>query len=378
MVGSLDKIRLFSFGFEIIGFMKLDKSYLDFVKELMDSIVQSRYKAASAVNKEQLLLCYNTGRKLSEKIAAERWGSSVLKNIASDLQAALPGLKGFSDRNLYNMKLFYETYSGFLISQSPTAKLDHSTVDISQSSTAKLDDAFFSISFTHHLLLINKCKDWKERNFYIQEAASQFWSVSLLEQQIASGRFHHQGSLPNNFTATLTPELKSTALEVFQDEYLFDFLSIDEDIDERVFEATIVTNIKQFIMSMGKGFSFIGNQYRLEVDGDEFFIDLLFFNRHLQAMVAFELKRGKFKPAYAGQLNFYLSVLDDKVKLPHENPSIGIILCKEKSNTVVEYAFKSIDKAMGAATFKTARQIPKELKGILPSADDLVKLLEAK
>jgi hypothetical protein len=129
-------------------------------------------------------------------------------------------------------------------------------------------------------------------------------------------------------------------------------------------------------MTMGKGFSFIGNQYRLEVEGEEFFIDLLFFNRNLQCLVAFELKRGKFKPAYAGQLNFYLNVLDDKVKLPHENPSIGIILCKEKSNTVVEYAFKSIDKAMGAATFKTVRHVPKELKDILPGASDLARLLE--
>ena len=157
---------------------------------------------------------------------------------------------------------------------------------------------------------------------------------------------------------------------------IFDFLSVNEDDDERVFEANIVANIRQFIMSMGKGFSFIGNQYRIEMEGEEFFIDLLFFNRHLQCLVAFELKRGKFKPAYAGQLNFYLNILDDKIRLPNENPSIGIILCKEKSNTVVEYAFKSIDKAMGAATFKTVRQVPKELKGILPGASDLAKLLE--
>jgi predicted nuclease of restriction endonuclease-like (RecB) superfamily len=357
--------------------MSLDKSYIDFVKELKDSILLSRYKAASLANREQILLYYNVGCKLSEKIAFEKWGNSILKNIAADLQSGLPGLRGFSERNLYNMKLFYDTYSTFPVSQSSTAESDKvDTLAISQSVTAKFDNSFFGISFTHHILLINKCKDWHERHFYIKEATGQFWSVSLLERQIAARRFHHQGNLPNNFSSTLPAELKSTALQVFQDEYLFDFLSINEDEDERIFEANIVANIRQFIMSMGKGFSFIGNQYRLEVEGEEFFIDLLFFNRNLQCLVAFELKRGKFKPAYAGQLNFYLNILDDKVRLPNENPSIGIILCKEKSNTVVEYAFKSIDKAMGAATFKTVRQVPKELKGILPGASDLAKLLE--
>jgi predicted nuclease of restriction endonuclease-like (RecB) superfamily len=355
--------------------MSLDKSYINFIKELKESIVVSRYKAANLANREQLLLYYTIGYKLSEKIALEKWGNSILKNIAADLQTDLPGLRGFSERNLYNMKLFYDTYINFLVSQPSTAKSDGDAI-ISQSVTAKFDSYFFGISFTHHILLINKCKDWQERHFYMQEAAGQFWSVSLLEQQIASRRFHHQGNLPNNFGATLPAELKSTALQVFQDEYLFDFLSVNEDDDERVFEANIVANIRQFIMSMGKGFSFIGNQYRIEVEGEEFFIDLLFFNRHLQCLVAFELKRGKFKPAYAGQLNFYLNILDDKIRLPNENPSIGIILCKEKSNTVVEYAFKSIDKAMGAAIFKTVRQVPKELKGILPGASDLAKLLE--
>lgn len=327
-------------------------------------------------NKEQLLLYYNTGWKLSETIAFEKWGNSILKNIAVDLQAEIPGLRGFSERNLYNMKLFYETYRSAIISHLPTAELND--VAISQLLTAKLGAVFFNISFTHHLLLINKCKDKEECYFYMNEVASQFWSVSLLEKQIASRRFHHQGTLPNNFTFTLPEKLKSTALQVFQDEYLFDFLNMNDDQDERVFEANIVSNIRQFILNIGKGFAFIGNQYRLEVDGEEFFIDLLFFNRHLQCMVAFELKRGKFKPAYAGQLNFYLNVLDDKVRLPHENPSIGIILCKEKSNTVVEYAFKTIDKAPGAATFKITRQVPNEMVDILPTANDLAQLLKDK
>lgn len=356
--------------------MEINQSYLHFLKELKQNIIQSRYAAARLANKEQLRLYLKTGWILTEKIAAEKWGNSILKKIAADLQTELPGLRGFSDRNLYNMKLFYQAYPDHEVSQSVTAKIENPV--ILQSVTAELQvdfELFFSISFTHHILLLNKCKSLEERYFYIRHAATEYWSVSILEHKINEGLFKHQGRLPNNFNNTVSQELKETALQVFQDEYLWDFMSLDGDENERVIESEIVNNIRKFILGLGKGFSFIGNQYRLEVDGQEFFIDLLFFNRNLQSLVIFELKRGKFKPEYAGQLNFYLNVLDDKVKLPNENPSIGIIICKEKSNTVVEYAFKSIDSAMGAATFRTARQVPKEMKDILPDANKLSELL---
>ncbi len=195
-----------------------------------------------------------------------------------------------------------------------------------------------------------------------------------MEHHINANLYKHQGKISNNFTNTLPGNIKANALQVFQDEYLFDFISLEET-DERVIEGQLVSNIKNMIMTLGKGFSFIGNQYRLDIDGEEFFIDLLFFNRHLQCLVAFELKRGKFKPEYAGQLNFYLNVLDDKVRLPHENPSIGIVLCKEKNNTIVEFAVRTIDKAMGVATYRTTKEVPKEMKGILPDAGELAKLL---
>lgn len=167
----------------------------------------------------------------------------------------------------------------------------------------------------------------------------------------------------------------SGALNAFKDEYLFDFMLLDDEADERMFEEKSVANIRKFILSLGKGFSFIGNQYKVEVDGNEFFIDLLFYNRMLQCLVVFELKRGKFKPEYAGKLNFYLNVLDDKVKLPHERPSIGIILCKENNNTEVEYSFKNINKAMGVATYKLSTEVPKEMRGILPDAEKLKRLI---
>ena len=168
--------------------------------------------------------------------------------------------------------------------------------------------------------------------------------------------------------------MQAKALEVFQDGYLFDFVTLD-DTDEKVLESALISDVKNMIMTLGNGFSFIGNQFRLEVGGEEFFVDLLFFNRYTKSLVAFELKRGKFKPEYAGQLNFYLNVLDEKVRLPHENASIGIVLCKEKNNTIVEFAVKTIDKAMGVATYRTTREMPKEMQGILPDTAELAKLL---
>ena len=236
-------------------------------------------------------------------------------------------------------------------------------------------EAFWSISFSHHIVLLAKCKSLEERFFYMIQTALEFWSVNVLEHQIDAGLFQKQGKLPNNFSKTLNERLNPSALQVFKDEYLLDFISISDTDDERAIENKVVIQIRDFILRMGKGFSFIGNQYRVELDDEEFFIDLLFFNRCLQCLVAFELKKGKFKPEFAGQLNFYLNILDEKIKLPHENSTIGIILCKEKNNTVVEFSVKSIDKAMGVATFKTSKVIPKDIKGILPDADELGKLL---
>jgi predicted nuclease of restriction endonuclease-like (RecB) superfamily len=363
----------------------MDKIYLQFIQELKRNILQSRYIAARLANREQLLLYYKTGNMLSEKIITEKWGTKVIQQVSDDLQKEMPGLRGFSYRNLKNMRQFFEIYKDFPVLQSATAKLqaiENQQVKIRQSPTAQFissetskSDLFFNLSFTHHLLLISKCPNLEERQFYMLEAARQFWSVTILEHQIESGLYKNQGKLPNNFNGTISETLQPTALQIFKDEYLVDFMDLNEQGDEKELETGIVSNIKDFILRMGKGFSFIGNQYRIELDGEEFFIDLLFFNRHLQALVVYELKRGKFKPAYAGQLNFYLNVLDEKVKLPHENSSIGIILCKEKNNTVVEFSVRSIDKAMGVATYKTSKQVPDEMKGILPDTDEMANLL---
>jgi predicted nuclease of restriction endonuclease-like (RecB) superfamily len=366
--------------------MKIDKSYLEFIQSIKKQIVQSRYAAARLANREQLMLYFKTGLMISEKIKAQKWGAKVLDQISADLQKELPGLKGFSPGNLKKIRLFAEAYSEHLIIGSTASnqiRTANTAVDFSISSTlsnqielAAFYEAFFGLSFSHHFSIITKIKDWQGRLFYIQSAAANFWSLTVLEHHIENDLFGKEGKLPNNFQQTISESLKPAALKVFKDEYLLDFIAGDELDDERNIEQQVVLNIRNFILQVGKGFCFIGNQYRLEVDGDEFFIDLLFFNRHLQCLVAFELKKGKFKPADAGQLNFYLNVLDEKIKLQQENSSIGIVLCKEKNNTVVEFAIKSFDKAMGVATYKTSKQTPLQMKGILPDTDELGKLLE--
>jgi predicted nuclease of restriction endonuclease-like (RecB) superfamily len=345
----------------------LESEYVQFIKELKQQIINSRYIAARLVNREQLLLYFQTGKSLSEKITKNQWGAKVVDQIASDLQKDLPGLRGFSRRNLLNMRQFYETYKDISIVQSMTAQFEN----FPQNADEK---AFFSLSFTHHLLLITKCKDWKERSFYIQSASNEFWPVSVLQYQIEAGLFYHQGKLPNNFAKTI-PEVHNNALAMFRDEYLLDYIQVGEDDTERMIEKKVVFSIRDFILRAGKGFCFIGNQYRIQVDGEDFFVDLLFFNRLLRCMVVFEIKRDKFRPADAGQLNFYLNVLNEQEKLPEENPAIGIVLCKEKNNSVVEFSVKNIDVPMGVATYKTTRQLPDRLRGILPEPGEITKLL---
>ena len=346
------------------------------VKELREAIISAQYKAARKVNKEMLKLYFLVGGRLSQETQKANWGDKVLDKISLQLNQSISGLKGFSAQNLKKMRLFYEIYAQKPQMGSPVATqlAESNASEMGSPAVNQLQAHFWDIGFTHHFLIISKTDTDEERAFYIRESAQQGWSKRVLENHLNNKLFQQQGSLPTNFekTLTLTPE---KAIQQFRDEYLLDFISLDEADDERLVERRIVDNITQFILNLGKGFSFMGNQYRLEVEGKEFFIDLLFYNRELQAMVAFELKRGEFKPQYAGQLNFYLSGLDKQVKLPHENNSLGIILCKEKNNVIVEYALHGLDKPMGVATFKTREEIPEKYRKILPDTDALQALI---
>ena len=370
-------------------------AYSQTIKQLKSAILASRYKAAALANRELLALYFNAGKLITERAKQGKWGDKILEQLSNDLQHELPGLKGFSATNIKRMRLFYQQWgSSFAISPSMSDQFQKKgkknvapgkliisqapTDQISPTPSDQFGQYFFAVSFSHHYELLVKTKTIEERQFYIARIATEFWSLETLKHHLKNKLFSKKGKLPNNFSTAITNEnLRAKALQSFKDEYLLDFINIEDpgEEDERLIENEIVRNIKKFLMSLGADFAFISNQYRLIVDEEEYFTDLLFFNRKLQCLVAFDLKKGKFKPEYAGKMNFYLSALDEYIKQPHELPAIGIILCKEKNNKTVEFSFRDMKKPMGVATYKTTNHLPKQFKNALPSAETLKKLM---
>ena len=348
--------------------MDINQNYREAVKTIKEAILRSQYRAATSVNKEQLSLYYGIGRYVSKNSRIGFWGKGAIEQISSLLQKELPGLRGFSTSNIKNMRVFYEEWEPVLNRQPLADEFNWSD--------------FFSIGFSHHTEIISKAKTLEARLFYIHECAIRYWSKYTLRDYLKADLYSHRGTLPNNFAQTL-PDTKQALKAVcsFKDEYLLDFINVEEldeqeeDLDEKIVEKSIVANVKKFIMTFGQDFSFIGNQYRVEVAGEEMFIDLLFFNRELNSLVAVELKSGKFRSSYLGQLNTYLSALDSYVRKPHENPSIGIILCREMNQTFVEFAVRDYNKPMGVATYRTSKDMPERLRNALPDSGELRKLL---
>ena len=367
--------------------MDINQNYIEAVKTIKEAILRSQYRAVTSVNKEQLSLYYGIGRYVSENSRTGFWGKGAIEQISSLLQKELPGLRGFSASNIKNMRIFYEEWESVL-NRQPMAddlvldeKLLLSVIRQPVADEFNWTD-FLSIGFSHHTEIISKAKTLEARLFYIHECATRYWSKYILRDYLKADLYSHRGTLPNNFAQTL-PDTKQALKAVcsFKDEYLLDFINVEElneqeeDLDEKIVEKAIVANVKKFIMTFGQDFSFIGNQYRMEVAGEEMFIDLLFFNRELNSLVAVELKSGKFRTSYLGQLNTYLSALDTYIRKPHENPSIGIILCREMNQTFVEFAVRDYNKPMGVATYHASKDMPERLRNALPDIEELKKLL---
>ncbi len=367
-------------------------NYADVVRQIKNAILQSRYKAAKLANREMLSLYFGIGKFISENSRNHFWGTSAIERISERLQQELPGLRGFSPANIKRMRQFYEEWQPYLITENQIQSIrpmlsDEIRIDLLATNRPTVSDdldmdtwnSFLSIGFSHHYEIIIRTKTLEERFFYIGKCATEFWNYRVLQNNLKSNLFAKQGKLPNNFAITISDaDLRRKALLSFKDEYLLDYINIespDDEVDERVLESEIVLNIKNFIMSLGKDFAFVGNQHRFIVEEREYFVDLLFFNRQLQCLVAIDLKRGEFKPEYLGKMNFYLSALDDLVRLPHENRSIGIILCKSKKEKIVEYAFRDTSKPMGVSTYKLAAELPEKYRDILPDVEELKKLM---
>ena len=382
------------------------------VREIKSAIVRAQSRVAANANAEMLSLYFGIGQYVSHKTATEKWGTGVIDAISRRLQQEMPGLRGFSGKSIRTMRQFYEKWAEVLFWPPAAAKLERGAQDgvicsptVSKSGSeevvqiiwpltaAKLKasdnglnitaDEFLALSFSHHMEILSGTDTLEERFFYIRAAASGRWSKWQLRDSIKRNDFRHRGAMPGNFMATIPDAaLARKTLAMFRDEYLLDFVNLDdieaadrEDVDERVLEKSIVANIQKFIMEFGRDFSFVGNQYRVEAAGHEHFIDLLFFNRELNALVAVELKKGAFKPIYLGQMNLYLQILDDAVRKPHENASIGIILCQSADRPYVEYAVRDYSKPLGVATYRTAEEMPVRLRNALPSIEEFEKRL---
>ena len=376
------------------------------VQVIKDAILQSQQRALKAINQEQLALYYGVGRYISANTRTKNWGTGFIDAISEQLRKEMPGLRGFSAPSMRKMRTFYEEWKQLEQSNSavPSAELQSNsfvetnklepTEQNSFVGTNKLPEvrfsidanfpitAFMSIGFTHHYAILSQVKTYEERIFYIQFAADYKVKVEDLEELIKSDLYHHQGDLPNNFRRTIPDQLQAfRAITMFKDEYLLDYINTEElfvrdkDRQEKVIEQSIVNNVKNFIMTFGKDFSFVGNQYHLEKFGVEQFPDLLFFNRELACLVVVELKDGPFQTSFLGQLAGYLRILDDEVRKPNENPSIGIILCKSANKKFVEYVIQDYNRPMGVATYKTSADMDDKLKKLLPPVDALEKLL---
>jgi predicted nuclease of restriction endonuclease-like (RecB) superfamily len=327
--------------------------YRDFVKEIKEKIYHSQLKALQAVNRELLALYNEIGKSIVEKQEQLGWGKSIIENLAKDLQNEFPGMQGFSARNLWLIRSFYIEYKD----------------------NVKLQPLVAEISWSHNVILMGKCKDLLEREFYILLTRKYGWSKSILIHQIESGAYERYLLNQTNFTKALEEKYRHQAKLAVKDSYNFDFLELGKEYDERQLELGLINNIRSFLLEMGGDFSFIANQYKLVIDGEEFYIDLLLYHRQLRSLVAIELKTTDFIPEYAGKMQFYLSVLDDKVRQEGENPSIGIIICKTKRRTVVEYALKTTGSPMGVADYSLSKTLPKKLKGLLPSSEEIIESL---
>ena len=332
----------------------LPEDYGSLLLEVKERIRAAQYQALRAVNRELIGLYWDIGRLIVERQAGDTWGKSIVQQLSGDLQKEFPGIGGFSASNLWRMKSFFEAYAG----------------------SEKLAQLVREIGWSHNLVILERCSEPLEREFYLRMTRKFGWSRSVLVHQIENQSYEKTLLGQTNFDRALTPELQVQAKLAVRDEYTFDFLELGEEHSERDLERALIGRVEDFLRAMGGVFAFVGSQFRLEVEDREYFIDLLLFHRRLRCLVAIELKIGEFQPEFVGKMQFYLAALDRQVREEGENPSIGIILCKEKNRTIVEYALQSSTSPIGVATYRTVRELPRELRDQLPGPEEIARLLE--
>lgn len=333
----------------------LPTGYDKFLRELKERIRSAQVRAAIAVNRELVLLYWQIGREILSQQQQQGWGAKVINQLAKDLKKAFPEMKGFSPRNLKYMRAFAEAYPDETFMQQLAAQ----------------------IPWFHNCVLLDKVKDATERQWYIQKTIEHGWSRSILVHQIELRLYHRLGKATTNFDRTLPKPQSELAEQVLKDPYNFDFLSLGDKAWERELEKALIKHIRDFLLELGVGFAFVGNQYHLEVGSRDFWLDLLFYHYRLHCFVVIDLKVVEFEPEFSGKMSFYVSAVDDLLRQSGDNPTIGIILCKTKNQTLVEYALRDVNKPIGVSTYQLQDALPENLQGSLPTIEQLEAELEA-
>ena len=332
---------------------QMPSGYGQFLENLKARIQNARVKAALAVNQELVLLYWDIGRRILQRQESEGWGTRVVARLAQDLRRAFPDMRGFSRANLLYMRAFAAAYPDEAIVQQIAGQ----------------------IPWFHNVVLIEKVKDPAARLWYARKTVEHGWSRAVLVHQIEGGLYERQGKAVTNFAMTLPSPQSDLAQQTLKDPYIFDFLSLSEDAAERELERGLLEHIRKFLLELGVGFAFVGSQCHLEVEGEDFYIDLLFYHLRLRCFVVIDLKMEPFKPEFAGKMNFYLSVVDAQLRHPGDSPSIGIILCKTQKRLIAEYALRNMKAPIGVSEYKFTRAIPAELRSSLPTIKELEKEL---
>lgn len=329
--------------------------YVGFVKEIKELIYKRQYEALKSLNRELINLYWEIGKEITKQQEEKGWGKSIVEILAQELQREFPGIKGFSTANLWRMRNFYINYC----------------------ENEKLAPLVREISWTKNIVIMEKCKDDLEREFYIKMTKKYGWTKNVLTNNLENKAYHKYLTNQSNFDLSVPEKYRLQAKLAIKDEYTFDFLEMGIEHSEAELESELILNIRAFLDEMGGSFTFIGSQYHLAVAGENYYIDLLLFHRRLKSLIAIELKIGEFKPEYVGKMQFYLTALDEEMKLEDENPSIGIIICKSKNRTIVEYALKSLNKPIGVSTYKIYDQLPDDMKNLLPTPEEIIERLGA-
>jgi predicted nuclease of restriction endonuclease-like (RecB) superfamily len=356
-----------------LGMIPEIMNYPQILGSLKEKIRQAQLRAVLSVNTELLGIYWEIGRTITMQEAEAGWGAKIVDRLAVDLRSEFPDMKGFSQRNLRYMREFYQAYP-FPILQPPVAKLEMSekiSEDVENQYYTILQPLVAKLPWSHHVLILTKARLADERLFYVQKCIENGWSKSVLEIQIDNRLHIRQGRSLNNFMDTLPAQQSDLANATFKNPYVFDFLSLGEKMQERDMEKALIQHLKKFMLELGKGFAYVGNQYRLQVDGNEFILDLLFYNIPLHAYVLFELKLIEFQPEFAGKLNFYINAVDAQLRGPNDKPTIGVLLCKTPNSTVVKYALQGMGTPIGISEIQLAEALPQQLRGEMPSIADL-------